>query len=295
METNPYAPFQPPAAAAEPRRYSRFAALVLSFFSPEVYRDVARRWRGFGFWYLVLLLFICWLPIAIKAHTGFAQFVQHDAPRVLAGFPAITITNGVVSIDRPEPYVWRDPDNNQVILYVDTSGAFDLPAGTGAKARLSRSQLVVEQNQYDTRTYDLSQVKSFFVDKARVIGWLDMAIPWVGLAIFALGMLGSLIWHLIQILIYGAIGLLLAMMMRARLEYPALLRLSAVAITPAMLLDTFLGTAGVRVPYSFLIFLVLELAYLAFAVKANAEPAVAPPGFPVYPPAPPPPQLPPSL
>lgn len=293
METNLYAP-QPPPAASEPRRYSRVAALVLSFFSPELYRDVARRWRGIGFLYLVLLLFVSWLPLAIRAHVGFAKFVRQDAPRILAGFPAITINNGVVSIDRPEPYIWRDPDNNEPILYVDTSGAFDLPAGAGAKARLSKSQLVVEQNKYDTRTYDLSQVKSFSVDKTRVTGWLDAAMPWIGLGIFVGGLILGLIWHLIQMVICGVIGLALAVMFGARLEFPQLMRLAAVAITPAMLLDTAFDLTGARVPYSVLVFLALELFYLGFAVKANAE-AVPAPGFPTYPPPPGPPPMPPRI
>ena len=294
METNPY-PSQPPPAATEPRRYSRVSALVLSFFSPELYRDVARRWCGIGFLYLVLLLAVSWLPLAIRAHVAFAKFVRQAAPRVLAGFPAVTITNGVVSIDRPEPYLWRDPGNNEVLLYVDTTGAFDLPAAASAKAKLSRSQLVVKQNEYDTRTYDLSQVKSFYVDKTRVTGWLAMAIPWMGLGIFVMGLLGTLIWHLIQIVIYGVIGLLLASMFSARLEYLALMRLAAVAITPAILLDTVLDMTGTSVPYSVLLFLALELGYLAFAVKANVQPAPAPPGFPMYPPTQPPPQLPPRI
>jgi hypothetical protein len=293
METNPYPPQLPPAAT-EPRRYSRVSALVLSFFSPELYRDVARRWCGIGFWYLVLLLIISCLPLAIRAQIGYAKFVRQDAPRLLAGFPGITITNGVVSIDRPEPYIWRDPDNGKdVLLYVDTAGAFDLPEGAHAKAKLSRSQLVVEQNEYDKRTYDLSQVKSFFVDKTRVMGWFDTGIPLFGPLVFAAGLLGGLIWHLIQIVTYGVIGLLLASMLGARLEFPQLTRLAAVAITPAMLLDAAFDATGARVPHSWWLFLALELAYLAFAVKANVQPAPAPPGFPIYPPVQPPPQLPP--
>lgn len=133
MEPTLYSATPPVAPTPERRRYSPVATLGLSFFSPELYRDVGRRWRGIGFWYLVLLLAVSWLPVAIKAHVGFAHFVRQDAPRTLADFPGITITDGVVSIDRPEPYLWRDPDSRDVLLYVDTSGAFDLPAGAHAK------------------------------------------------------------------------------------------------------------------------------------------------------------------
>jgi hypothetical protein len=289
----PYPATQAAVAVRERRKYSRVSALVLSFFSADLYRDVARRWRGFGFWYLVLMLAVSWLPFAIQAQVGFAKFVRQDATRLLAGFPGITITNGVVSIDRPEPYFWREPDTGKVILYVDTSGAFDLPAGAQAKAKLSRSKVVVQQSEYETRTYDLSGVKSFSVDANRVQGWLEAATYWVGIGIFTFGLLGTLVWHLIQILIYGLIGLALASMFGARLDYPALLRLSAVAITPAILLDTVLDLAGAHFPFSALVFLVIEIAYLAFAVKANADPNAPLPGYAAFPPPPFPPMQPP--
>lgn len=282
----PPAPF-PPAGVPAPApregpRYSRLAALVLSFFSSNLYRDVAQRWRGFGFWYLVLLVSVSWLPFAIKAQVGFSKFVRQEAPRTLQGFPGITINQGVVSIDRPEPYLWRDPDSKEVIMYVDTSGAFDLPEGARAKVKLGRSQVTVEQSAYETRTYDLSQVQSFSVDKTRLLGWMQTASYWIGVGLFGFMAVLTLVWHLIQILIYAAIGLALCGMLGARLDYPALLRLAVIAITPAVLIDTALDFAGVHLPFSGWVWLALEMAYLALAIKANAAPTAPPPGFPIY-------------
>lgn len=295
----PYPPMQPTPAASQPPQHSRVTALVLSFFSADLYRDVARRWRGIGFLYLMLLLAVSWLPVSIRAQVGFSKWVRQDAARTLAGFPAVTIKDGVVSIDRPEPYLWRDPESGEVILYVDTTGAFDLPAGANARAKLGRSSVTVQQNKYETRTHDLSQIKSFSVDANRVQGWLQAATSWIGVGLFAVGFLATLLWHLFQILIYGLIGLLLATMFGARLDYPALLRLSAVAITPAILLDTLLELFGAGFPFSGFVFLLIEIAYLAFAVRSNADaaqpayPGYAAPGqgYAGFPPQPPLPQM----
>lgn len=105
------------------------------------------------------------------------------------------------------------------------------------------------------------------------------------------GLVFTLIGHLIQILIYGAVGLLFAMMMNARLGYAALVRLAAVAITPAILIDTVFDLTGAQIRFSGWLFFALEMGYLAFAVKANAQPAAQPPPpFPGYPPPMPPAQ-----
>jgi len=275
-------PPMPPPVAERPR-YSRFSALVLSFFSADLYRDVGRRWGGIALGYLVLLLAITTLAEAIKIQFGFAKFASKEAPAALQGFPGITIHQGVVSIDRPEPYLWRDPDSKEVLLYVDTSGAFDLPEGKNAKAKLGRSEVVVQQSEFESRTYDLSQVQSFSLDKTRLQGWINAAVPWIGMGFFAFVVIFALIGHLIQALIYGLFGLIFAAIFGTQIGYGGLLRLAIVALTPALILDTALTLAGVNVPHSGWIYFGLEMAYLAFAVKANAGLVATPPGFPMYP------------
>src|SRR5690242_11135557 len=46
------------------KQFSRLSAISASFYSPDVYRDVVSRWKGYGVLYLLLLLAICWLPSA---------------------------------------------------------------------------------------------------------------------------------------------------------------------------------------------------------------------------------------
>src|SRR5262245_39205726 len=66
----PYAPPAPPPPR-EPKQFSHFVAWILApFLVGALYRDVGRNWRGIGFWYLVLVLTICWIPLCIFAHYG---------------------------------------------------------------------------------------------------------------------------------------------------------------------------------------------------------------------------------
>ncbi|MDB5305026.1 MAG: hypothetical protein JWM97_2575, partial [Phycisphaerales bacterium] len=60
--------------------------------------------------------------------------------------------------------------------------------------------------------------------------------------------------------------------------------LSAVAITPAILLSTALAMGRVTLPAEGLIFFVIEMVFLGFAVKAKGEERVPPTGgFPIQP------------
>ncbi|HZK81445.1 MAG TPA: DUF1189 family protein, partial [Humisphaera sp.] len=117
----PWTPMQPPPPPRERRRYGAISALLLSFFSADFYRDVGRRWRGIGFWYLVWLMFITAIPIAVKAHIGFSKFARTDAQKMISTFPSLMITKGIVTSD-PDPYLWAEPSSGSVFLYVDTTG-----------------------------------------------------------------------------------------------------------------------------------------------------------------------------
>jgi uncharacterized protein DUF1189 len=173
MQPYPQPGFQPPPV--ERRKFSAIAALFL-FVSPELYRDVARRWRGIGFFYLILLAIIAWVPMAIRAQHGYRKFVTDEAPRMLKDFPTVSITDGVVTAD-PDPYLWRDPKKNQTILYIDTTGKFDDPAGKKAAMKLSKSNLEYRQSDYETRNLDLSQIKSFYVDKQKAQSFFASIAP----------------------------------------------------------------------------------------------------------------------
>ena len=282
----PNPPFPPSQSQVrERRKYGAIAALILSFFSGDLYRDVGKRWRGMGFWYLIFLLLVTWLPFAIQGHIGLNKFVREDAKAELEGFPTITIQDGKASIAEPEPYLWKDLHGGKVMLYVDTTGKFDLPEGKNAFAKLSKSKLEYKKNDVETQSFDLSQVKQFSLDKSIVLGWMEKFSRWTGAAIVLYGLTFALVYHFFQILIFAGIGSAIASSMNARLSYGAVMRLTAVALTPAMILSTVVGVFNIESCGIYVLYLIIEIVTLILAIKANGEVRGMPPGgFPAYPP-----------
>jgi len=245
------------------------SALFLSFLWPGVYRDVGKRWRGIGFFYLVLLGIIAWVPTGIYAQRGYRKFLTDEAPKLLKDTPNVSIKNGVVTAD-PDPFLWRDPKSRQVIAYIDTTGSFDDPAGKDAAMKLSKNSLEYKQN-FETRKVDLSQVKSFHMDREEARKFFEKIGGWVGIVVGLLGIF-AVLWHLIGILIFGAIGMALSSAFNANLTYAGAMRVAAVALTPAIVLATILTLAGVSFPGEWLMYLALELLFLFIGVKANSMP-----------------------
>ncbi len=255
-------------------------AFFLSFASAEMYREVARQWRGVGLGYLFLALAVLEAPEAIKIHVGFTRWVDVEAAEVVDQIPAITVTKGEVTTDVETPYFIRNPKlrSNQVsptaeyLAVVDLTGKYTSLEEVNASALLTRKSLIIRKNPYETQTYDLSQVQSFRMDKARVRGWLGGARNVLALAFYLLVLVFSFLYRIAQIALYGALGLLLARWARAELPYAALMRLAAVAITPALVANTIVVLFVIMVPVWWLICFVLAMGYLFFAVKTNAKP-----------------------
>jgi hypothetical protein len=253
------------------REYSILHPLVLSFFSPRLYRDVGRNWKGMGFLYLLAVLTLCWTVSLWGLHRKMSAGLSAWAPKLVEQVPAIMIKDGRLSIDAPEPYVIASPDDGTPLVVIDTTGRTASLEKSRARVLVTGGQVIVRKSEGETRTYDLSQVKELRIDKERVAAWVEAIRNWMAIVIFPFALAGSYVFRILQALVYGAIGLLFDRMFGTRLDYPALVRLAAVAVTPALILRTVSGLAGVSVPFAGLLGFAVAMAYLAFAVKANAD------------------------
>ena len=254
------------------KKYSIFHIPVLSFFSKDLYRDVGLHFKGVNFLYLLLLLVVCMLPVMIMVYIKFTNFANNEAPAIIEQVPEITIKNGKVSINEPQPYYIKDPKNGDVLAIIDTTGQITSLGDTGALCLLTDNMLKTKKSEFESKAYDLSNVKAYVVDSERVTGWLNFMRKFVVVFVFPFTLLCYYLFRIVQALVYAAIGLLFASWCKVMLSYATLLRLAVVAMTPCLLVKAIFLIAGIRLPcLASLIFLIITLAYLFFAVKANSE------------------------
>jgi hypothetical protein len=270
------------------KRYSIFHPLVLSFFSKSLYRDVGKNWRGTGLLYLLLVIALLWIPATIKGLRDFGRFVDNDAKELTEQIPAVRITNGQASTDAPMPHLIKDPKSGATLAIIDTIDTSVEANNPAVPLILTKTKLIMRKNPNETQIYELAGVQSFYLDRARVEGWLATARTWFLPVFYGLAVLFSFIFRGIQILIYALIGLGFAAMLKAKVDYSTLMRLSAIAITPVMILNLVFDLAQFRLPGWTLLGITLGLGYLFFAVKVNAEEDEVPQyqAPPAYPPMP---------
>lgn len=251
------------------KKYSLLHSPVFSFFSRDLYRDVGQNWRGITALYLLLLLAFCWIFETWVVHTKVSQFIANETPPFIEQIPEITIKDGNVSINEPEPYFINDPGSNNVIAIIDTSGQYTSLDGTLAYLLLTNNKLIGRKSETETRVYDLSQIDAFFLDQAVANKFVSIFKTYFPFVFYVCAVLCSFLYRLVQVLIYGALGLLLCKVANVSLDYQTLVRLAVISITPVVLLDTVLEVTGINIPFFWLICFAIAMFYLYVGVRAN--------------------------
>lgn len=253
------------------KQYPIFQVPLLCFFSRELYRDVALRWQGVALGYLLLLLALCWIPGVIRIQRSFASFVDHEAPLLIDQIPDVNIVAGQVYVDAPQPYTIRDPETGEALLVIDTTGTITSLEQTEARGLVTARQAIFQKSAIETRSFSFETVERYTLDQQKIYRWLDIAKSWAGPVLYPLCVLGSYAYRIVEALIYAAIGLLLVSLCKGKLPFEALLRLSVVAITPAIIIGTLLDAAAIELPLAGLWFFLLAIGYLLFGIRATVS------------------------
>ena len=261
------------------RRFSIFPTPFYAFFSRDLYQDVGNHWRAVCFGYLFYLLAIAWIPTVIGMFFSWADFLDNDAPAITQQIPAITIENGRVSADVDQPYFIHSTETDEVFAIIDTTGQINSLDNTSAVVLVTSSALISKKSDAETRVYDLSEVEHFYMDQTTLDWWLELSRMWGPIIIYPFMLAGSYVYRLLQLLFYSLIALLLGKALNSSLGYDSILSITAVAITPAVILKTLAWMIDITMPFSWLVYFLVAFGYIAFGIMANqktpSEPAPA--------------------
>ncbi len=249
------------------KKFSLYHIPILSFFSTALYRDVALNWKGICFVYLFLLLAACWVARAFDMHHEIAQFIDDEAPVIVSQIPTITIQNGQASIDEPQPYAITDPETGQMIAVIDTTGTITTLEQAGAPILLTKTQALFQKSDIETRTFNLSEVGDYILDQETINYWAGLTKSYLAPILYPFLLLAAFIYRIVFLLVYALIGMIFNAILNNNLTYPQLLRLSAVAITPSLIITTVLSLFDT--PFPGVVSFLLAMIYLFIGIKVS--------------------------
>jgi hypothetical protein len=256
-------------------RFGRFSALSASFYSADLYRDVVVRWKGIGALYLLLLLAITWIPSPARWHVALRTFAAADSRAFIDQLPAIAIQDGIMSATPAGRHVIRlaDGERDEGLLIIDdTVDAVPSDLTTQAFVLTRREAGVIRPSQNERRVWTLTPAADMTVTREGIWSFLTSLAFWVPPVGYVGAVAGSLVFRILQSLLYGAVAMALAKRQAVKLEYASAVRLAAVAVTPVIIARTLIWFAPTE-PAWFVrwpIAIAITLAYIAFGVRALA-------------------------
>jgi hypothetical protein len=252
-----------------PRRFTIVHPLILAFFSADLYRDAGRNWRGASFAYLLLLSLISTVPWLMRAQAAIDIFVTEHTPGIIEQVPDITITGGEVRIDAEQPYFIEDPETGKTLFILDTTGTMTSLQDTEAQGLLTDRNFLHRQREWEIRTYDLSEIESFELNREILNEWAEIGRKWLVFFLFPFVLVFTFAVGTILVLLYAGLGNLFCNATRITLSYPALVSIAVMALTPAWLLGILFGLLRIEVPFWWLVSFLISMSYLYLGVRAS--------------------------
>lgn len=258
------------------KQYGILQPLYMSFFSREIYKDVAQYWRGFCGLYLFIFALISQVTMF-----GFMVTAMPDLDTLSSDMtiqiPDIHIENGILRT--PEKKIYhiygpnfeeRDYDENSLIGIIDTTGQYtNIDQTEGTYFLLTDKGFTIKKSNYETRSFSFSEMpEDVSITKEDMKGYIDMGITFIKFLWIPLMTIVFFVGYLLKTLIYSIIALVVGNIMKSNLEFSHLFRLAAISITPATIIDAVF-LYGFGADYLGLLTIPITIGYIVFGVKAN--------------------------
>lgn len=260
------------------RRYNFIQAFFKSFYSKDLYRDVALNWGGMSILYLLSVLTIGWLIISIGVWllidvTYHSKMMDAKSDFLLMAkqFPDMSIKNGEVHTPENKPYFIKYPRNQRLVAIIDTSDQYHVPPEYKDYVRITKDSMIfVTDKKLETRKFSPDtniEIHPVFAPKAAE--WIFKFIQWGWLLLVPIFLIISFIYRLLQALLYAALGKIIASILDIQLKYLQIFQLALVSITPTIVISTLCSLANISFAYQFVVYFVLGMGYLTFAISTN--------------------------
>ncbi|HYQ47469.1 MAG TPA: DUF1189 family protein [Thermodesulfovibrionales bacterium] len=258
--------------------FTIFQTLYLSFFSRPLYQDIRRNWNGIGLPYLLLILMIFWVPEMMNVNTAISGYLADEAPQYVDQIPVITIKQGKASVSEPVPLYIMDRKKNVPVAIIDTSGQTTSLEKTPAVVLLMQDRLLVRhgKDSDETRSFSFTDTGDITVTPKLIYNWLEVFNSIFVIVLFPFVLLVSFAYHVLQTVLLTFLGNSFAKYFSVQLDFRTLFRLSAVAFTPAIMLETVHAVLNIDYPYSSFFSFLITSGYLFYAVGCNSEKTLLP-------------------
>lgn len=240
-----------------------------AWYSIPLYQEVASRWTGLNALYLFLFLLISWFPWVVKEQGDLNKFAEEWVEPLISEFPRFGISSGKLWVEGEPRRTISDPKTGRPLLLIDTTGQTRSLKGLSVSALVTADDFIMRKDAEVEEKMSFSQLPNRSVTPQELREFAADWIPTLLWYSYPFLLIGSFLFRIIQVFLLAGVGLIVCPLLETELSLPALIRISVLAITPAMILRTLCNVLEIAIPFSSLLFTLITIGYLVFGISAS--------------------------
>lgn len=248
-----------------------FKIPVKSFHDFNFYREVTFEWKGTNLFYLLMLVAVCWLPIAVRLHIEFNDFAEKYAPELIRQVPEITFRDGIAISSVDQPVYIKNRDSGEVLSLIDTK---NMAGASGSNQNiaftLNRDSITVQNRQGSFQTWSISQLglDGLTLNQNALEEWVAFSKKYFVAFLFPFAVFLTFAFRMLQIFIYSSMILVISGFSKTGLKFENAFRLATIAITPGLIFKAVLEGTGLSFQFDEAIMSIITLGLAAAVVKS---------------------------
>jgi hypothetical protein len=253
------------------QQYNMLQAFYMSFYSRNLYRDVAKNWGGKTFLYLLLLLTLAWVPFTIQLQMQVNKAYKDHADEIVHQVPMMTIKEGKLSTPENRPYIITDPKSQKKLAVIDTSGKYTTIEQADAVMLVTQTQIIDKAKKNEVRIHEIPKTLDTTIDPHRLNIMVKNFIGFMWIFVFIACLLVSFFYRIIQAVVYSVIGKIISAISGIPVTYGQIIQIMLVGITPVIVLSTIIEFFSWHFAFHNLFYFLLAISYMVYGIFANKD------------------------
>ncbi|MFA6384970.1 MAG: DUF1189 family protein [Candidatus Omnitrophota bacterium] len=267
-------------------------------FDPRFYPKISKQsiGRSIGFLALfVLIVAACvsarYTSVVLSGFTAAKKWVHGNIAAIASEYPAVTVEKGVI-VDPKESFIKEYDKRFAVIIEPDPDKARAIMDRYPNLALLTQKLLIIKQAKdssgaEEIKTYPMEKTsfsitpgesgfkllyerRQFDLTSRTISRWLDIAGLFVFPVLLVICFAAYCFAKPAHVFIFSLASLIIAAIMKIKLSYKEMWNIGAYALVPSTCAAVLLDVSGFRVPFFWLLYCAIYIAYLYLGMKASA-------------------------
>ena len=221
--------------------------------------------------YLLILMIFIGSGIMIKAEIGIDDAAKKMVTVLKTKFPDFELKDGHLKCSGVMPFVLNNADDKNEkdeVIIIDTSGKYtpEILDKYKSGAFFTESKVVYKKDAFETKTYNLSDVK-VNLTKADIINLITKwTIPAL-IFIFLISLFFIFLAKLLGVFLLSIIGIIINKLMNAALDYQTIFKICVYAIVLPSIIKFGLGMFNINIPYFWILYYGIASFYIVRFIK----------------------------